>query len=131
MLASVESEVTEEVRQFISRYIGSLDQLEVLLLVSALPDREWSVDAVYQIVKSNPATVSERLEEFVVAGLLTRSGDPPLYRYGPRTEELARQISSLGAIYKMSRHKIIEVIYSPRDDALKGFADAFRWRKEK
>jgi hypothetical protein len=130
MPAFVELEVTEEVRQFISRYIGSLDQLEVLLLVSALPDRDWSADAVYQVVKSNPAIVSERLDQFVAAGLLTRSGEPPLYRYGPRTEGLSRQISSLGAIYKMSRHKIIEVIYSPKDDALKGFADAFRLKKD-
>jgi hypothetical protein len=130
MFLSVELEVTEEVRQFIGRYIGSLDQLEVLLLVSALPDREWSVDAVYQIVKSNPAIVTQRLEQFVAAGLLTASGTPPLYRYGPRTEDLSRQISSLGAIYKMSRHKIIDVIYSPKNDALKGFADAFRWKKD-
>lgn len=127
---SVELEVTEEVRQFISHYIGSLDQLEVLLLVSALPDRDWSVDAVYQVVKSNPAIVSQRLEQFVTDGLLTRSGEPPLYRYGPRTVELSRQISALGAIYKMSRHKIIAVIYSAKDDALKGFADAFRFKKE-
>ena len=126
----MELEVTEEVRLFIGRYIGSLDQLEVLLLVSALPDRDWSVDAVYQVVKSNPAVVAQRLEEFVAAGLLTRSTEP-LYRYGPRTQELSRAISSLGAIYKMSRHKIIEIIYSSKDDALKGFADAFRLKKER
>lgn len=130
MPALVEPGVTEEVRQFIGRYIRSLDQLEVLLLVSALPDRDWSVDSVYQVVKSNPTIVSQRLEEFVEAGLLTRTGKPPVYRYGPRTEQLSRQISSLGAIYKMSRHKIIEVIYSTKDDTLKGFADAFRWKKD-
>ncbi len=39
----MEAGIPEEVRQFVGKYIRSLDQLEVLLLVSALTDLEWSV----------------------------------------------------------------------------------------
>jgi hypothetical protein len=42
----MEAGIPVEVRQFVEKYIRSLDQLEVLLLVSALPDREWTVDDV-------------------------------------------------------------------------------------
>src|ERR1041384_7529453 len=91
-----------EVQQFVRTHIQSLDQLEVLLLVSALPDREWTTDAVYRVVLSTPALVEERLEGFVKTGLLTRSGTPSSYRYAPATDEMAKQVSALGAAYTLS-----------------------------
>ena len=65
----MEARIPEEVRRFIATHITSLEQLEVLLLVNALPDREWSADAVYQVVKTNPALVAQRLEEFSQGGI--------------------------------------------------------------
>ena len=82
----MEASITEEVRRFIATHITSLEQLEVLLLVSALPDREWSADAVYQVVKTNPALVTQRLEEFAQRGMMIRSGEPPIYRYAPNSD---------------------------------------------
>ena len=124
-------DISEEVRQFVAKYIQSLDQVEVLLLVSALPDRAWSADAVYKVVLSNPALVVERLENFVAAGLLRRSGDPPVFSYAPPTVEVANQVAALSAIYKTSRHKIVEFIYRPRPDPMKSFSDAFKLKPEK
>ena len=114
------------------QYICSLDQLEVLLLVSALPDRQWSANDVYSIVLSTPALVAERLESLVNAGIFSKAGQPPVYRYQPKNEELARAISALGAAYKLSRHRIVELIYapSPPDDPLKRFSDAFRFKRK-
>jgi hypothetical protein len=128
----MEASIPVEVRQFVESYIRSLDQLEVLLLVSALPDREWSVDDVYNVVRSSPAVVAERLESFAKSGILVRSQEPPVYQYRPRTEEFGRAISSLSAIYKMSRHRIVELIYAPSrsDDPITSFTDAFRFRKK-
>lgn len=128
----MESNIPTDVQQFVARYIRSLDQLEVLLLVSALPDREWSVDDVYNVVRSSPSVVAERLETLVNAGILSRSGLPPVFRYQPRTEELAAVIPALSAAYKLSRHRIVELIYSPTrsDDQLKSFTEAFRFKKK-
>lgn len=128
----MEASIPVEVRQFVESHIRSLDQLEVLLLVSALPDREWSVDDVYNVVRSSPAVVAERLASFEKAGIFVRSQDPPVYQYRPRNEELARVISSLSGIYKMSRHRIVELIYAPSrtDDPITSFTDAFRFRKK-
>ena len=127
----MESAIPEEVRQFVEKYIRSLDQLEVLLLVSALPDRQWSVEDVYNVVRSTPAAVSERLESLVSAGILSQAGQLPTYRYQPRTEAMARAISALSATYKLSRHRIVELIYAPSStDELKGFTEAFRFKKK-
>ncbi len=122
------SDIPVEVQRFVAQHIKSLDQLEVLLLVSALPDREWSVDAVYKVVLSNPAIVAERLENFVKAGLLKSSGDPPLYSYGPNSADAGNQIAALSALYKMSRHKVVELIYRP-NDPLRDFSDAFKFKR--
>lgn len=124
------SVVPAEVQQFVRNHIRSLDELEVLLLVSALPDREWSVDAVYGVVLSNPALVLKRLEGFVEAGFLTRSGEPPLYRFAPRSEDLAAMISAVGTAYRMSRHRIVELIYSRPDDPLVDFSQAFQFKRD-
>ena len=119
-------------RQFVEKYIRSLDQLEVLLLVSALPDREWSVNDVYNVVRSSPGAVEERLEFFTAAGIFHRTEKPPTYRFQPRTEEMARVISSLSAAYKLSRHRVVAFIYSPTrgDDPMTSFTDAFRFKKK-
>ncbi len=128
----MEGSIPEEVCQFVGKYIRTLDQLEVLLLVSALPDREWSVNEVYQIVLSSPAVVTERLESLVNAGMLSRAKEPPVYRYQPKNEELARAVPALGAAYKSSRHRIVELIYAPSrpDDPLTSFSEAFRFKRK-
>ena len=128
----MEAGIPEEVRQFVGKYILSLDQLEVLLLVSALPDREWSVKDVDNVVRSSPAVVAERLDSLAAAGILRRAGDPPVYQYKPRTEELSRAVAALSATYKSSRHRIVELIYAPSrsDDTLKEFTEAFRFKRK-
>ena len=126
----MESTIPDEVIQFVARYIRSLDQLETLLLVCALPDREWSAPQVDSVIRSNPASVSDWLEGFVQAGILSRSDDKQFYRYQPSSDELARAVAALGATYKMSRHKIVKLIYSEQSSAIKSFSEAFRFRKQ-
>ncbi|HWN94627.1 MAG TPA: hypothetical protein VNT99_06325 [Methylomirabilota bacterium] len=128
----MEGSIPEEVRQFVGKYIRSLDQLEVLLLVGALPDRQWSVEDVYNVVRSSPAVVADRLESLVNARILSRNGQPPVYQYQPKDEGVAHAISALGATYKLSRHRIVELIYAPTrtEDALTTFTEAFRFKRK-
>ena len=123
----MESTIPTEVAQFVVKQIRSLDQLEVLLLLSALPDREWSVTALDSVVRSNPDSVAQWLDGFVAEGFVVRHGDPPVYRYQPPTEAMAQTIAALGATYKVSRHKIVELIYS-RAQSIKDLSDAFRFK---
>lgn len=127
-MASNEGDFPSEVRRFISRHIGSLEQLEVLLLVSALPDRDWTVDAVFQIVQTNRTLVQQRLDEFVRDQLMIMNPDGT-YRYAPKSESLAHDIAATAGFYKLSRHKVVEMIYSPKTDDIRAFSDAFRFKK--
>lgn len=123
--------VPSEVEQFLAKHITSLDQLEVLLLVSALPDRAWSASAVYQVIMSTHALVCQRLDELVARGFLACSGEPPLYRYAPQSDELARQVAAVAGFYKMSRHRVVQLIYSAKSRPIDEFSKAFKFRREK
>lgn len=127
-MAQGEGEIPQEVRRFVAKHIRSLEQLEVLLLVSALPDRDWTVDSVFQIVQTNRPLVQQRLDDFVRDGLMVRRPDDS-YRYAPKSESLAHDIVAVGNFYKLSRHKIIEMIYAPPADDIRKFSDAFRFKK--
>jgi hypothetical protein len=124
-----EREIPVEVRRFVGKHIGSLEQLEVLLLVSALPDRDWTVDAVFQVVQTNRPLVQQRLDEFVRENLMVVNPDGT-YRYAPKSDAMARDIAATATFYKLSRHKIVEMIYSPKTDDIRAFSDAFRFKKE-
>ena len=124
----MDNDIPAEVVRFIAEQIQSLEQLEVLLLVSALPDRHWTPDGVFQVVQTNRDVVQQRLDEFVKRGLMSKSEEG--YRYAPKSEALARQIATTSQIYKLRRHKLIEIIYSPRDEDLRRFSDAFKFKKD-
>ena len=127
-MAAGEGDIPADVRRFLSRHIRSLEQLEVLLLVGALPDRDWTVDSVFQVVQTNRPLVQQRLDDFVRDGLMMRQPDGT-FRYAPKNDELARGVAATAGFYKLSRHKVVELIYSPKKDDIQQFSDAFRFKK--
>jgi hypothetical protein len=116
------SEIPAEVRQFVTQHISSLHQIEILLLVSAAPDCQWSVEGVNKALASNTTIVAGLMEDLVEAGILQRSCTLPLYVYAPKTAELRIQITALNAIYKSKRHKIVELIYPQPSDPAASFS---------
>jgi len=127
----MESQIPEPVARFIASHIGSLEQLEILLLLAADPKHDWSIDAVYNVIRSSPSSVSERLEELRLRGLLSVSGaKSATFRFDPKSPELLPIVDALAHEYKERRVRIVELIYSPRAEPLKTFADAFKLRKD-
>lgn len=106
-----------------------MEQLEVLLLVSSQPDREWSPEAVFSEIQSSIPSVTKRLQEFCERGLMIQPGHLS-FRYCPKTQALDNAVRALAAAYKEKRVKIIETIYRKPIDNVQSFADAFRFRKD-
>ena len=118
------------VKNFLARCIRSVEQLEVLLLLHSQPARSWTAPEVYDVVRSSPASISERLAEFCAAGLLVKTQDEPAaFRYAKENpHNLA--VDETAAAYRTWRVRIIETIFAAEVDPLKSFSDAFRIRKE-
>lgn len=123
--------IPNELRKFIGLYIGSVEQVEILLLLSDAPDRDWTSDTVFKEIQSNISSVTARLKALHAQGFLTSDeGEPPIYRYAPRTDELAEGVALLKGAYRESYVKVIEAIYADPMQQARNFADSFRFRKD-
>jgi hypothetical protein len=126
----VSSALPEGPRQFLLRYIDSVEQLEVLLLLRGSPDRSWSPEAVAQALYSNPTSVAYRLAMLQRHGLLTAAEPSPSFRYQPETPALDQAVARMAELYKERRVAVITFIASKPMANVKAFSDAFRLRKK-
>jgi hypothetical protein len=56
-------QLSEAVQQFITRYITSIDQLEILLLLKENPDRQWTAEDVARALAADGSMIEIRLAE--------------------------------------------------------------------
>ena len=124
-------ELDDEVRGFIAEHIGSVAQLEVLLLLKQHPDQAWDAEQVARALYAGATLLADELADWCTRGLLDEAPDKPgAYRYVPRSPELAAIVERTEDAYKNRRVSVITAIYSKPIDKLRTFADAFRIRKE-
>ena len=119
------SELPQSTRSFISRYVRSIEQLEILLLLAREPETLWSAAKVYDAILSTPASVQGWLTELVAQGLLEKITETASYRCSSDAD-LRSQIALLAEIYRISPVRVIESIYKREVNAAQSFADAFK-----
>jgi hypothetical protein len=111
---------------FVNKYITSIEQIEVLLILRAQPERVWTVDELSDTFRSSPKSIASRLEALREANFVTGNRDAG-YRYSG-TEYLRKMVDELHEAYITRRFSVIELVFS--HDAARSFADAFTLRKE-
>ena len=126
-----ESGISQEILNFITEYIDSVVQLEVLLLLHNAPQTDWRAADVARELRIEPSGAATQLAELCTRGLLS-CPDPsqPIYRYSPRTPAIDQAISGLAKVYEERRVSVINQIYAKPVDKLKSFSDAFRLRRD-
>ncbi len=123
--------IPEEVKKFIAERIDSVELLEVLLLLRAKPEQEWSADEVSRELRSSSVAIGKRLADLHARELLFLNEASTLrYRYNPRTKNLIVVVDALARAYELSRARVIDLIFSKPTDKLRHFSDAFKLRKE-
>lgn len=127
----MEGPIPDSVARFLAAHVRSLEQLEILLLLAGQPAKEWSEGEVYDVIRSSHGSVRERLVELRNQGLLLAGSSSTGFRFAPPSAEIAATVEALAQLYKERRVKIVEMIYAPPAEPLKGFADAFKFKKEK
>jgi hypothetical protein len=121
--------VPTAVRRFIAAEIESVEQLEVLLLLRAAADKEWTANEVARALVTQVESARGWLERMVGAGLL--SAREKSYRYSPPTKEVDETIDGLAASYANYRVTVIGLIFSKPSERVTLFSDAFRIRRGK
>lgn len=77
------TEISEPVRRFIARHVHSAAQLEVLLLLRTLPDRDWSIDEVARAQVTSAAMAEQLLRDLRERGLVARDEARGRFFYRP------------------------------------------------
>jgi hypothetical protein len=108
---AVPIEISERVRRFIAQHVHSVAQLEVLLLLCAVPGREWSIDDVARARVSTPRLAEQLLEDLRERGLIARNTASGHFSYRP-SAGLDAVLTDLAKLYERRRVAVVGLIFS-------------------
>ena len=121
--------LTESARRFLRDDIGSLERLDILLLMQQHAARWWTAAALAGELRIPSPQVEEGLEALGRRNLISvRVAEDILSRYDPGTPAL-RQLVDLIVEAHYADRGAIALMVSTRRRSAELFADAFRWRK--
>lgn len=116
-------------QEFLHRHIGSILQLDIVLLLHGDPSRWWSVSQAAEELRVSQPLARLALEDLGTTNLLDmRISNDLTYRYAPWQPDMAVLIEEIAH----SRYDAREfVAQRTATSAAKRFADAFRLRTRK
>jgi DNA-binding MarR family transcriptional regulator len=120
-------QIPPQVETFVSDCIGSIAELELLLLLADDPSKAWTADEAARALYVTPGSVETILGQMRGRGLLTQSADG--YRFATHSAEQVATVKGLKEMYATRRLKVMEMIYAGPSEKYQSFADAFRLRK--
>ena len=122
----------EELERFIAHEFRSIEHLEILLLLRNTREKWWQEREVFDVIRSSPQSVSERLEELCSAGYLEKGeSEPRTYHYQPRDPKVGQCVDAVADAYKSRRVAVVEVIYGRRETPASELARAFKIKRTK
>jgi predicted transcriptional regulator len=116
-----------DVESFIAACFDSVEQVEILLLLSAERARSWTADEISEKLRSSHNSVNIRLTMLVAHGLVSRNGETFRYAANPYADALVQRLAET---YSERRAAVIERIFSRHKDPMQSFADAFKLRED-
>lgn len=121
-----EQDVPDRIRSFVFHHIDSVEQLEILLVLSSDKSKSWSVQELTDRFRSNPNSIRQRLQVLKRDNLVREiAGAVSLFEFSPADESIEDLIRELGEVYRLKPHRVLELIFSSMKKA-RFFADAFR-----
>lgn len=106
-------------------YIDSVEQLEILALMRANRDRDWTAAALSVELRSDVGAIEARVELLARHKLLARSAGSYRYELAGAADARVEEVSEA---YRQRPVSVIDAIYSKPQERLRTFADAFLLR---
>jgi hypothetical protein len=113
-MSSSSSWLPPQVEALVARHLGSIQQLEILLLLARSAGRPWTAADVAAELRTSPRSVLVQLEALQTAGLLARRGEPGHHDVQFQFEEStpdAGAVQELAGLYPQFRVRINQLIY--------------------
>ncbi len=120
----------QNVRDFILKYIDSVEQLETLLLLQSEKSRQWTADEVAERLRIAAESAASRLESMCANGFgeEQQQAGRKVYKYNGAAQD--GTIDALSVCYRQYRVRVITAIFSKPIDRVRTFADAFKIRRD-
>jgi hypothetical protein len=125
-----ENVVPDEVRLFLKDHVSSIEQLEVLLLLRASPERAWPVKEVYQRVLTNESSIQQSLEKLSEHGLVSRVQGESAYQFSGGAPDMLTTLDRLAILYKERPTRVVHELYGATPSEIDEFAKAFKIRRD-
>jgi hypothetical protein len=122
--------IPEMVQQFIAKYIHSLDELEILLLLQDNPQKEWAPSAIARLLGLDLNLTKLRLRRLETLELVAGQhlNEERFYRYDLSSPEEIAALGQLAKLYSTHRVNIITLIFTQPLDRIQTFAEGHRSR---
>jgi len=124
----------DEVRRFLSDYVATYDELDVLLCLLRRREQELQPSSVARDLGMPESVCRLALEQFCVRRLASRGADGRAFRFAPATDALARGVLALDRAYHASPVGVIRAmsenaVQRVRAAAARAFPEPLRVRK--
>ena len=127
-----EKSATTTVDKFILDQIETVPHLEALLLAWGRRPRSWTVEEMAKALYIPPELAGGILRDLVQRNLMQESPDhPEMYSYAAGDPARDALIAQVDRTYRRELIRISRMIHSKAPAALREFARAFRFTKEK
>ena len=120
--------IPQPLRQYILDHIGSVAQLEALLLLRRQAGRAATASDIGRALYIPDSAAAMLLGTLRAEGLVSVEGSG--YRYEPVSEELRTMVDLLAETYARALIPVTNLIHQ-NSSGLRHFADAFKLRKDK
>jgi hypothetical protein len=127
----VRSRFPEALRSFIRDNIPDVDAAEILLLLARNRERRFDLHGLLAELASTAVTepvARKHLTLLQERGLVV-STRASTYQYSPSTPQLDSAVRALTRVYNERPVTMVRMIYTLRDEKIRSFADAFRFKK--
>lgn len=118
-----------KLQEFISRYIDSIETLEILLLLERSPETYWMASAIESHLGIKTGTAEKRLQGLLQNGFIVK-GASRGYRFSPENETQNAAVAELATAYTARRVSVVNMVFSENLARLRAFSDAFKVKSE-
>jgi len=121
-----------DVERFLVEHIDSIAQLEIVALLYGEPETARTAAVIARVIGVDPAWAATELGRLVGRGFVapaTNGGDPA-YRFSADDPALRETIERVLQAFRERRVTVVDLVATKPSPHVRGFADAFRWRKD-
>ena len=124
--------ISPEIREFVTRFLPSVEHLETFMLLRRNTTRSWSAPEIAVELRIPESRAADVLEQLASANFLAvKISNEILYRFNPASEALETLSARCANLWVRERIAMINLVTAATLSPIHDFAEAFRLKKDK